>query len=84
MDMKMVENKLNELIIITIIVKLLFFLIIIVSYFALPFNRGNYHTNFVYPPGEEVNIYSVFKTWDGQQYLFLAEKGPVGKMTRKE
>jgi hypothetical protein len=80
----MVENKLKELISITIIVKLLFFLIIIGSYFALPSNSGNYHTNFVYPTGEQVNIFSIFNTWDGQQYLFLAEKGPVGKMTQKE
>jgi Gpi18-like mannosyltransferase len=73
--MKMVENKLKELIGITIIVKLLFFLIIILAYFVLPFNIENYHTNFVYPSNEQANIFSVFKTWDGQHYLYLAEKG---------
>jgi len=71
----MIDNKLKELISITIIVKLLFSLIIILAYFVLPFNIENYHTNFVYPPNEQANIFSVFKTWDGQHYLFLAEKG---------
>jgi Gpi18-like mannosyltransferase len=77
----MIDNKLKELIIITIIVKFLFFLIIILAFFVLPFNIGNYRTNFVYPPEEQVNIFSVFKTWDGQHYLFLAEKGYPSEVT---
>ena len=77
----MIENKLKELLTITIIVKLLFFLIIILAFFVLPFNIGNYRTNFVYPPDEQVNIFSVFKTWDGQHYLFLAEKGYPSEIT---
>jgi Gpi18-like mannosyltransferase len=71
----MIDNKLKELISIAIIFKLAIFLVIILAYFVLPFNTGNYHANFVYPADEQVTIFSVFKTWDGQHYLFLAEKG---------
>jgi hypothetical protein len=77
----MIDNKLKGLLRITIIVKIFFFLIIILAYFVLPFNIGNYHTNFVYPQNEPVNIFSVFKTWDGQHYLFLAEKGYPSEVT---
>jgi Gpi18-like mannosyltransferase len=77
----MIDNKLKKLITIAIIVKLTIFLVIILAYFVLPFNIENYHANFVYPPNEQANIFSVFKTWDGQHYLFLAEKGYPNEVT---
>jgi hypothetical protein len=38
----MIDNKLKELISIAIIFKLAIFLVIILAYFVLPFNTGNY------------------------------------------
>jgi hypothetical protein len=69
------DNNLKNLVIIVIFFKLTIFLVIISAYFLLPFNVANYHSNFVYPPGENANVFSMFKTWDGQHYLYVAENG---------
>lgn len=66
---------LKNLVIIAILVKLTIFLVMILAYCMLPFNAGKYAANFVYPPHEGLSIFSIFKTWDGNHYLFLAENG---------
>lgn len=66
---------LKNILIIAILVKLTIILVMILAYFFLPFNAGKYAANFVYPPHEGVSIFSIFKTWDGHHYLFLAENG---------
>jgi len=69
------DINLQKLIILTIIFKLAIILIIICAYFELPFNFEYYTYNFVYPSDEKFNVFSGFKTWDGQHYLSIAENG---------
>jgi hypothetical protein len=76
------DNNLKKITIIAIVFKLTFFLVMILAYFVLPFDVARHDSVFVYPAGEEVNIFSIFKTWDGQHYLYLAENGyPAGVTT---
>ena len=78
----MMDDNLKKVITITVLVKITIFIIIIFAYFMLLFNTYTYHANFVYPPQEPVNLFTVFKTWDGQHYLYLAENGyPGGVIT---
>jgi Gpi18-like mannosyltransferase len=58
-----------------VFIKLLLFSTLLLSYFFLPHQNDFYQSNFIYPHGEKFDLYSVFKTWDGQHYLFLAENG---------
>lgn len=58
-----------------IFIKIVIFTVIFLAYYLLPFNAAGYYANFVYPANEKVSLASAYKTWDGQHYLFLAEKG---------
>lgn len=55
--------------------KVTIFLIIILAFFLFSFNKVNFNSNFHYPNSEKISLISAFKTWDGQHYLFLIEKG---------
>ncbi len=65
----------KEIIGLIIGVKLAVFVVIVISHIILPFNQEYYHANFIYPTGEKVNIFTSFKTWDAQHYLYLSEIG---------
>lgn len=66
---------LKKVILITIIVKIFTFLLIIIGFYALPFNKNNYLINPHYPQKEPVTLRTAFKTWDAQHYLYLSEQG---------
>lgn len=48
---------------------------IAVSFTLFPFDEASRKLNFLANPSEAFNFLSVFKTWDAQYYLFLAESG---------
>lgn len=50
------------------------FLVVGWSSRLLPFCEECWWGNFLYPRPQELNWLSAFKTWDGQHYLYLAEK----------
>lgn len=77
------QFTLKNLLSIVIIVKFTIFLVIILSYFILPYNIDYYSENFVYPPDDPVTIFSIFKTWDGHNYLYLAENGYPKEVTNR-
>lgn len=72
--MKYREKNIIALILIT---KIWIFLLIILSYYLLPFAKHYYRANFIYPPNEPITLKSAFKTWDGQHYTYLSEQGYV-------
>lgn len=57
--------------------KLGFFAVIFLSSQLLPFlfNHGNFNVNFHWPPDAVPDALSIYKTWDGNHYLFLIEQG---------
>lgn len=76
------KYSLKRIIWIAVILKLSILVLIALGHFFLPFNLANYQINFNYPAGEIPNFWTAFKTWDGQHYLFLADKGySAGQMS---
>lgn len=71
----MKNKKLQEVIAIIIGVKIAIFLVIVVAHLLLPFNSTFYKANFIYPTGEKISLFTSFKTWDAQHYLYLAQNG---------
>jgi hypothetical protein len=47
---------------------------ILVGHFTVPFSEPGYWSNFAYPIEEEPSLRSAFKTWDGNHYLYLADR----------
>ncbi|MBF0572037.1 MAG: glycosyltransferase family 39 protein [Candidatus Omnitrophica bacterium] len=47
----------------------------IIGFNLFPFNKPQHDINFLYNRAEPITIASAFKTWDAQQYIFLAENG---------
>lgn len=56
-----------------LVAKICIFLLIIFSYFLLPFSRSSYLSNFHL--GNTINLSTAFSTWDAQHYLSLAQSG---------
>ncbi|MCG3196125.1 MAG: hypothetical protein GHCLOJNM_00596 [bacterium] len=53
----------------------LLFVFLSVEFLPPIFSKAGYHGNFHWPPDGVPNRTSVFRTWDGEQYLFLSEHG---------
>ncbi len=55
--------------------RLLQHLVILASFLLLPqiFQVANYRDNFHWPPDEPPSIFSAWKTWDAQHYLYLSD-----------
>jgi len=63
-------------VIVTIFIsKLSIFLVIFLAHSLLPFSYAGYYFNFHFPINASVTLQTAFSTWDGQHYLFLAQKG---------
>jgi hypothetical protein len=60
---------------VTIAVRVCVLAAILVGGSVVPFSVAHHDANFVYPIAEEANVFSPFKTWDANHYLFLAERG---------
>lgn len=71
----MKNKEIKRIIAIVLGLKIATFLVIIFAHFLLPFNNRFYKANFVYTPQEKVTLFTSFKTWDAQHYLYLSEKG---------
>ncbi|KAF0132725.1 MAG: hypothetical protein FD145_1580 [Candidatus Saganbacteria bacterium] len=71
----MIDSNLKKLIGLSLLSKICIFAAIYLAFNFLPFNMAMHNLNFLYPANEPINLMSAFKTWDAQQYLFLAEKG---------
>ena len=69
------DPKLKDIIVLTLIVKVCIFIVIFLGINFFPFAIGFHNANFVYPPGEHITFWTALKTWDGQHFTFLAEKG---------
>lgn len=69
------DYSLRKLIWIAILMKAAVIALIYTGHFLFPFNLPNYQANFIYPPGENPNLWTPLKTWDGQIYLYLADHG---------
>ena len=67
--------SLKNLVWIAVLSKICIFLVMISAFYLFPFNYFSHDANFVYPAGEAVTPVTVLKTWDGQHYIYLAEKG---------
>lgn len=74
-DSKLADYSLKNLIKLTLVLKISVIGLIYLGHFLFPFNLPNYLSNFVYPTGENPNLWTPLKTWDGQIYLFLADHG---------
>lgn len=68
-------TKVRDVIIGIIFWKIIVFLLIFFAFVLLPFNKDAFKGNFLYPQKQGVNIFSAFKTWDAQHYLYLSEIG---------
>lgn len=55
--------------------KVLVLLAMVAGAFFFPFNSANYYANFTYPFDSAPDLWTHFKTWDGQIYLYLAQEG---------
>lgn len=74
------ESKINifgwkKVLAITLVVKLIIFLIIIFAYVKLPFNLPMRYGNFLDSDYKKISVLSSFMTWDSQHYLFLSDHG---------
>ena len=55
-------------------IKITTLVIVYLAFFLLPYCVPCHDGNFVYPKGEVIGPLVAYKTWDGQFYLYLAEK----------
>jgi hypothetical protein len=65
----------KKIILLTLAVKITIFLIIFLAYNLMPSNAYGHYLNFLYPKNQKITLLSAYKTWDGQHYIYLAEKG---------
>lgn len=65
--------RIRNLIIITLLIKVSILGLICADYYLVPFSIRNHDINFVYPIGESSTLWSAFKTWDANHYLYLAD-----------
>jgi hypothetical protein len=71
----LMDYSLNKVIKLTLLMKASILVLIYLGYHFLSFNAINYNGNFVYPAGEAPGPFTLFKTWDAQHYLYLADQG---------
>lgn len=76
------DAELKKLITITIIVKLTIFFIIISSYFILASNIYYNNAHYGIFPHQNLDFFSLLKSWDAGHYLFLAENGYPNGVTQ--
>ncbi len=69
------DKRLKDLIVIAVVFKLVMFLVVYLASNLLPICEPLYSKDFVYPPHENINAATAFKTWDAMHYLFLSENG---------
>lgn len=68
--------KRNSKILLTILlVKCSIVIISLLAFFLFPFGTKYYYPNFTFPFREKISVQTAFKTWDGQHYLYISEKG---------
>lgn len=65
----------KRIVIYFLVIKVILIATLILAYFFVPHNHTYYVNDFIYPFNEKFSLASVFKTWDGQHYLFLVDKG---------
>jgi len=71
----MLNSELKRVLILFLGIKLTLFLLLFLAASLLPYSKEMYERNFLYPANEKHSVVSAFKAWDGQHYVFLAEKG---------
>ncbi|HVZ81514.1 MAG TPA: glycosyltransferase family 39 protein [bacterium] len=67
--------NLKNLLFLTAVLKVLVLLVIAAGAFLFPFNSANYYANFTYPFQAPPDLWTHYKTWDGQIYLYLSQEG---------
>ena len=67
----------KQLLGLAVTLKIASFLIAVWAFRLLPFCQRCWWVNFLYPRPQELKWFSVFKTWDGQHYLYLSQQGYV-------
>ncbi|HUO57925.1 MAG TPA: hypothetical protein VMV05_07080 [bacterium] len=68
-------DRLKKVLILAGVLKLSALLLILLGARLFTFQDQNYLSNFHYPVGEPIGIWTLFKTWDAQHYLYLADQG---------
>jgi len=72
---KIISQDLLNVAVLILSLKIAFIVAAIFAYNLLPIGKSFYSVNFIYPPNDPFSVFSIFKTWDGQHYLFLADRG---------
>ena len=69
------DAGMKKILVLTATVKISVLLLILLASRHFTFQDQNYLSNFHYPAGEPIGIWTLFKTWDAQHYLYLADQG---------